>query len=250
MRKIKILLGVILTLVLAFIGFKVFQLDHLAEYLRPFILPLLTIYYYAKHKDKHSYFFYFLLFFSLSELLSVPFFFIDYTKFTSDAVYFTGNMLCVTAYMFLIFEVCKSINILKLFKRFTLLIIVLLLLDAYTVILVSDVAGNGDYIMSIYEYSMEFIYNSVIMLLLTVALLNYLYRDSNKAMTLLVGSLCIVFSEVIQVAYFYVTEITFLGILYSVLLVVAFMFFYMQTNMEYAEDGLLKEDSVKKLEEA
>jgi hypothetical protein len=80
---------------------------------------------------------------------------------------------------------------------------------------------------------MEVVYNIVIMLLLTMALVNYISRDSKKAMNLLIGSLCIVFSEVIQVAYFYVSERIVFGVVYSVLLVLAFTLFYIQSSMSY-----------------
>ena len=250
MRKTKLLLGVIVALVTAFIGFKIFQQEIIAEYIRPVILPLLTVYYCVRYKDSYSYFFYFLLFYSLSELFSISYFFLEPTYLMDDIIYFTGNSLCVFAYVFLIFEIFKSLNVIKVFKRFFLLILLLVSLDVYTIILVSNVAEKSEFIITVYEYSMEVIYNSAIMLLLTVALLNYLYRDSNKGMTLLVGSLCIVFSEVIQVAYFYVTEISFLDILYSVLMVLAFRFFNMQANMEYGEDYLTRKNTIKELEEA
>jgi len=250
MRKTKILLGVILTLVVTFIGFKVFQLEELADYTRPIILPLLTVYYCAKHKDRYSYFFYFLLFYSLSELLSSVYFFIKPTNIIDDIMYYGCNILYVFAYIFLIFEITIGLSLRKVFNRFSILILILIALNVYTVILVSDIAEKSEFIKTIYEYAMEVTYNATIMTLLTVALLNYLYRDSNKAMTLLVGSLCIVFSEVIQVAYFYVTEITFLDILYSTLFVIGFLFFYMQTNMVYGEDRVFEKESINELEEA
>ena len=71
------------------------------------------------------------------------------------------------------------------------------------------------------------------MLLLTVTLVNYISKDAKKAMNLLLGSLCIVFSEVIQVAYFYVSDINILGVVYSILLIIAFFFFYLQSSMAY-----------------
>ena len=73
------------------------------------------------------------------------------------------------------------------------------------------------------------------MLLLSIALVNYISRDSKKAMNLLIGALCIVFSEVIQVAYFYVSEKIILGVVYSVLLVLAFTLFYIQSSMSYSK---------------
>jgi TRAP-type C4-dicarboxylate transport system permease small subunit len=74
------------------------------------------------------------------------------------------------------------------------------------------------------------------MLLLTVTLINYINRDSKKAMNLLLGSLCIVFSEVMQVAYFYVSDKNIINVTYSVLLIFAFCFFYIQAGMNYSRN--------------
>ncbi len=84
------------------------------------------------------------------------------------------------------------------------------------------------------------------MLLLTVTVINYMNRHTKKAMNLLVGAICIVFSEVIQVAYYYVSNENILSVMYSVLLVFAFFFFYLQSGMSYAEEKVY--EPLKKLE--
>jgi hypothetical protein len=93
------------------------------------------------------------------------------------------------------------------------------------------------------DYSIEVFYNIVVMLLLTVTLVNYISRDSKKAMNLLIGSLCIVFSEVMQVAYFYVSEKNVLNVTYSVLLIFAFCFFYIQAGMNYSRNPEYSDNS-------
>ena len=252
MQKTKILLGAIIALVIAFIGLKVFQLETYADYVRPVILPLLLLYYCLRYKDRSSNYYYFLFFYALSEILTITYYLVEVTKLVDDIMYYGCNFLYILAYSFLIIEVTKGLSFTRLMQKFSFLIIVLIALDVYTVILVSDVAASSEWLGTLGDYILEIVYNSVIMVLLTVALINYLYRDSNKAMTLLVGSLCIVFSEVIQVAYFYVSDIKFLDILYSVLLVLAFLFFHLQTKMSYEEISIIKESktpSLKELEE-
>jgi cbb3-type cytochrome oxidase subunit 3 len=71
------------------------------------------------------------------------------------------------------------------------------------------------------------------MVLLSVALINYMYRNDTKSMMFLMGSICIVFSEIIQLAYFYVMDDKMLGFIYSFFLVVAFIFFYLQSQLEF-----------------
>jgi hypothetical protein len=63
-----------------------------------------------------------------------------------------------------------------------------------------------------------------------VALLNYMYRSDTKSILFLMASICVVFSEIIQLAYFYVLEASSLGYIYSVLFVTAFILFYLQSQ--------------------
>jgi hypothetical protein len=68
---------------------------------------------------------------------------------------------------------------------------------------------------------------------LSVGLINYMYRNDNKSMLFLIGSICIVFSEIIQLAYFYIIKSNDLGFIYSLFLVLAFVFFYLQSQLEF-----------------
>lgn len=236
MQKTKILLGVIATLVIAFIGFRIFNQEIIADYIRPIILPLVTLYYVLKGHSKRSYFFLFLAVYSFAEIFGFFNQAAEESVLVDNLMYFGCNSLYILAYIFLIMEVFQSMDLSKIFSRFSVHIVILLLLDIYCVILVSEVAIKSDNLVSIYDHIIEIAYNAVIMIMLTICLINYLYRDSKKAMNLLLGALCIVFSEVFQVAYFYVSEINVLSITYSVLLVVAFSFFYIQAKMSYEEN--------------
>jgi len=92
----------------------------------------------------------------------------------------------------------------------------------------------NEYVSGI-ELSLELLYNIFILSLLTVSLLNYFYRDDKKAMILFLGSLCISFSEVIQIAYYYIVDRQLLNVTYSMLLILAFYLFYVQSKLEYEE---------------
>ncbi len=231
----KLLLVFIIVLTIVFIGLQIFKLQVVADYVRPVILPLLALLYYLAKKEKSSNFFYFLLFYSIGELSSLFGYYAQYSYFMNDLLYYGGNTLFITAYVFLILEILKPMNIKKIFNRFTTYILILAALDIYSIILVTDIAIKSDLLSGVFDYLTEIIYNSVIMLLLTVTLINYISSHTKKAMNLLLGALCIVFSEVIQVAYYYVSEQNVLSVVYSVLLVLAFTFFYIQTNLSYAD---------------
>lgn len=243
----KIILGIIITLAIAFISLIVFKQEDAADYLRIAILPLVTTYYCLSGNNRASFFFYFLLFYSFGEIITVLYYFIPLTLFIDNILYFLGNSLYIIAYVFLIFEILRSMNFSVIINRFTIHLIILFALDVYCIVLVSDVTIKSGVLENIYENILEVVYNMTVMILLTTALINYLYRDSKKAMNLLIGALCIVFSEVIQVAYFYVSEIPMLSIVYSMLLVMAFLFFYIQNSMTYQDNEMLKKQKINEL---
>jgi hypothetical protein len=109
-------------------------------------------------------------------------------------------------------------------------IIILIVLDVFCVTLVTDTAEHQ---LTFYEYALEFVYNTIIMILLSVALINYMYRNDTKSMLFLVASIFIVFSEIIQLAYYYILDDNNLGFVYSLFFVVAFVFFYLQSQKEF-----------------
>ncbi len=176
-----------------------------------------------------------MLFYSIGEISSLFSYYAQYSNFMNDLLYYGGNILFITAYVFLILEILKPMNIKKIFNRFTTYILIFAALDIYSIILVTDIAIKSELLSGFFDYLTEIVYNTVIMLLLTITLINYISSHTKKAMNLLLGALCIVFSEVIQVAYYYVSDQNILSIAYSVLLVLAFTFFYIQTNLSYAE---------------
>ena len=234
MRKRNILLSFIIVLAIVFVGLQIFEQQYIAGYVRPIILPLLVLSYCLVNKERSSNFFFFLLFYSIAELSALFNYYAQYSKVVDNLLYYGGNILYITAYTFLIIEIFKSINIKRIFNRFTTYILVLVVLDIYSIILVTDIAIKSEILFGVYDYLIEIIYNTVIMLLLSITLINYISKHTKKAMNLLIGALCIVFSEVIQVAYFYVSDQNILSIVYSILLVLAFTFFYIQSNLDFA----------------
>lgn len=235
--KTKLFVGILITLSIATLVYEIIQ-DPIGNIIRSFILPLLTCLYFFKNKGKTSYFFFFLLFFSISESLSwvdnydnleIGLFNMSYYQF------YIGNISSIVAYIFLILEVLKSYNLRKVIDKFPVHIMILFVLDIYTVYLVSETTFKNPNFYYNVDKIIEVIYNGVFMFLLTVALMGYINRDSKKAMNLLLGALCLVFSEILQVATFYVSNTnTFLGAAYIILLIFAFTFLYVQSDMSYS----------------
>ena len=73
-------------------------------------------------------------------------------------------------------------NIKNVFNRFTTYILILAALDIYSIILVTDIAIKSDYLQGFFDYLTEIAYNTVIMLLLSITLINYISRHTKKAM--------------------------------------------------------------------
>ena len=234
-QKTKLLGSFVLILTIAFLSFQVLDLKVATDIVRFPIVPLLTYLYVLKFNDTKSFFFWFLCFYAIGELLAgIGLLYYVYESNFIDYIQFYGGNLCfILSYSSLFLEINKNVRLNKIIKRFPIHLIILLALDIYSVVLVSDISLNSGFLTSTLDFVMEVVYNIVIMLLLTMALVNYISRDSKKAMNLLIGSLCIVFSEVIQVAYFYVSERIVFGVVYSVLLVLAFTLFYIQSSMSY-----------------
>ncbi|WP_296385933.1 hypothetical protein [Winogradskyella sp.] len=148
-----------------------------------------------------------------------------------DYYYYGANLLYIVSYMFLIFKILRGLDLKAVFSELSIPILILVVLDVFCVSIVSATTEN---VFSFYEYALEYGYNAVIMILLSVTLINYMYRNDNKSMLFLVGAICIVFSEIIQLSYYYILENNNdLGFIYSFFLVVAFVFLYLQSQLEF-----------------
>ena len=101
MQKTRLILGFLIVLTIGFIGFKVFKQDVMADIIRALLLPLLTVLYCLKGKEKSVYFFSFLVVYSISELLGLVSYYDADSQLFYDFLYFGGNILYITAYVFL-----------------------------------------------------------------------------------------------------------------------------------------------------
>jgi len=233
--KTHILFAIVIILTIIFIVSQIMEYEGLSNYTRSLVIPLATVFYMVRIKDRNFYFSAFLWTFSLSELMGLW-----VETLPLDLTYYLGNSLYILAYIFLVLEVLASIkrspDYKGFFTKYALHMAVLAMFAIYLVKVLADIQGP---IMNRIEYAMEMAYNSIIMFLLTVSLLNFICNDTKKSLIMFLGSICIVFSEIVQVAYFYLANTYVLGIVYSFLLILAFYFFY--------RHGFLKKESNKNL---
>ena len=194
-------------------------------------LILLTVLYCRWTKNKSKLFFWFLLTFTSAQILAcLSHYMPAIEEGKIDYYYYGANALYILSYLLLITRVALQLNFKVVLSQLAIPVVILLILDVFCVSLVT---ATTESVLSIPQYTLEYTYNAVIMALLSIALIDYMYRNDNKSMLFLIGSICIVFSEIIQLAYFYILPDNNLGFVYSFFLVVAFIFFYVQSQMEY-----------------
>lgn len=225
MKTKHFLVSSLVILSIVFIVLQLMQFGMYASFVRAAMVVLLTVSYCSHKHTKCSYFFKFLITFAIADILGLSFWFIELSESSIDFTYYICNGLYILSYIFLIIMVLKSMNIRDVIIKLPAHIVILVILDIFCVTIVTDTTKD---LLSIYQYSLEFLYNAVIMSLLTLAVINYIYKVDKRAMNLLIGSIFIVFSEMIQLAYYYVLEINVLNVLCSLFLVIAFLFFYIQ----------------------
>lgn len=229
----KILKIVLLLLGGTYIVLQGFAFEQEGALITAVMLILLTWLFVGWTKDKSIFFLLFLLAYTMSQSLSCLSWYAPAIKPGEiDYYYYTVNILNVIAYLLLIIKVFRSLNFKKVFSELTIPIIILVVLDIFCVLLITDTAENA---LSYYEYGLEFIYNAVVMVLLSIALIDYMYRNNNKSMLFLIGSIFILFSEIIQLAYYYILPEDELGFVYAFFLVLGFIFFYMQSQLQVSE---------------
>ncbi len=236
MYKSKVLIGLI---VLAYVLFIVFQFNGnelMASSFSSTIFPLIALLYYITIKPKTLFFGLFLVCYSLSEL---AFFTIDFVPYLY--YYFIGNTLSMLSYAFLLIEICRSVCGIHVIKNFKIHIIVLMGLNTYIAYVLQEAVNP--FLEMTNEYLLEITYNIIMLLLLSVSLLNYFYKDNKKSLFLFFGALCIVFSEVINVAYLYVAHQNILNFISVSLFVLAFYFLYQQSKLveEPVEEMIIEE---------
>tara|TARA_B100000809_G_scaffold6170_1_gene6291 strand:- start:326 stop:1024 length:699 start_codon:yes stop_codon:yes gene_type:complete len=214
-----------------FLGLQLLGEEHHAFGVKAIGMSMLVVLYFFGVKKKHVLFMLFLLAYSAAEVHNyITYNLLPTADATYDLHYLIGNTLYISAYVFLILRIFSVMNFKKAVSRFPFQIGLLFILGVFVVYLVTDLSNFG--MIFDYSHSVELFYNSIIMFLVCLALINYMYNDTKKSMNLLIGSICIIFSEVIQIAYFYVSNHdNALNVLYSCFLVGAFIFFFIQSKL-------------------
>ncbi len=231
MRIPKVLVGLIIIVYILFAVFGFMGMDFISYTLDSLIIPLIAICYLIFTKRKSLYFLLFIITYAISDLIALIVVNIPDSSnlsYIKEIDFYIGNVLYILAYFFLFIEVVRKIDIPEILKNYKIHLIVLIALNIWLVYVLQLIVVPKLYASN--DYYLELIYNIVMLSLLAGALLNYFCRDNQKSLYLFLGTICIVFSEVIDVAYIYISERTLLNFLSTTLSVAAFYFFYIQTE--------------------
>lgn len=212
------------SLVLGIINSSVF------EVLELLIVPFITIIYLIRIKDKSLLFTLFLITYSISDLINI----IDQDRLY-ELIYFTCNCLYILSYIFLLFEILKTINLKTILKKYSTHFVVLLLLNLYIIFVMATIINPIDfetnYLSSVRV--IEHLYNFVLLSLLSMSFLNYLLHENNKSLLMFCGCLAITFSELLLIGYYYLSDqMELIGFVSTLLNVCAFVMFYYQSTLK------------------
>lgn len=225
MRNSKSVIGLILLLFFLFVFFESIDYPVVAFYIKSLIGSVLAFIYFVFVKKKELYFSLFLVLYALADLVYI---FNYHFNFSDTLRYLLGNILYLFAYGVLLCMVFKSILWKKVLREFKIHFIFLVLLNIYIVYVLEIVTKSHFENSSI--YIVEVIYNLEMLILLTVALLNYFCRDNIKSLYIFIGSLSIVLSEILGLAYWYISKYAFFNFTSEFLILLAFYFFYLQSH--------------------
>jgi hypothetical protein len=191
------------------------------------VVPVLTVFYFISRKERSLFFSLFLVSYSISDILHI----IDGDNL-SETLYFICNALYIFAFLFLLFEVFKTLNLKILLKKFLVQTIILLVLVIYlfTVLcgIIDPILFETDVLVMV--RLLEHSYNLVLLVLLAVSFLNFLENDTKKSLFLFVGCLAISFSDFLLIGYYYLSDFEMLNFIAIVLNIFAFVMFYLQSD--------------------
>jgi len=225
--RLLVLVFALVHLCMAIIGDEIYSIGF-----RSVALIFLTALYLINIESINLWFLGFLILYAIGDLFSFVTWFTNPEQSVEiDLInYYIGNTIYIVSYLLLALRIFISLHFKEIIKNQIPYVVLLTVLSIFCVYFVSE--ATMEFIDSS-AYLMESIYNTTVIILMSLALLGYLTHDDKKSINLLIGSIFIVFSEILQLAYFYVAEFQILYFICSILFVLAFLFFYLQSRLEY-----------------
>lgn len=220
-NRLQFVKGIIIILACLFVAGVLLGIEMLSSYSKAFVFPFFSCLYFLGSEKTNNFFGTFLIAFSVAELVRAIWGFNYHLSFR------VANLSYILAYLSLLIYMIRGVDFNKLFNKFKYHLTVLFVFNAYIIFVLNQMIVAED---SIQIYTMTFLieclYNMCILLLLSFSLIKYLYHDSIKDLLLFLASVCIVFSEMVQVAYVFMSTQYILNLIYSLFVVIGFYFVY------------------------
>lgn len=203
--------------------------DQANSFISLLIFPLLIIYYFKDSINKNKYLLYFLILFCFSEIyyyFQAVLHIIPITTFEGKPQYIESSVALVIGYASLIALIISELNLKQLIKRLYIQIFILGVLGVYLIFKLNYMI-TYNISMPIIEYSINVLYNLVIVVLLGLSLLNYLYHYSTLALRLLIACVFLILSEFVQTAFHFMESEKFLSEIYIIMLAISYFAFFL-----------------------
>ncbi|WP_290470768.1 hypothetical protein [Lacinutrix sp. MedPE-SW] len=206
-----------------------FGFELLSSSIELLLVPVITVFYYLGNLKTPGLTLFFISY-SIGDLANI----LDFNK-VSDWSYYLCNTLYIIAYLGLISYVSKQLNLLQLIKKNKLDLFVLLLLAIgmtyvlVTIILLVDFDSDNIGLIHFVEFS----FSIILIILMMLSYFKYIQHTSRKFFLLFLGCLCLVFSELVLVGYYYIAEYVFISYISTILYVTAIFLLYYHTLINH-----------------
>lgn len=235
MSKANFLFVCVVVFVVVFLTLDQLNFKSLGEWIQLSIAPIFAVFYFVRNEVKSSRFSVFLIIYSIGSVLQ-PF---DLETYP-DLMYYFCNGLYIIAYFFLLLELLKTMSLRGVYKKLIIQLLILIALNVYLInnltTLVLPSIFNEDYEFGVFV--LEIVYNVLLLLILSMAFLNYLENENRKTLILFIGCSFIVVSEFLLLGFYYLLESYFLNYFSAILYVVAFSLLYFQSNLEFGRERI------------
>lgn len=186
------------------------------------IVPLITLTYIISIKNKEIMFLLFLIVYALGDIISIIGFLLEEKDFETASTLFTlSSIFFIIAYSILLIKTYRLLSLKYVIKHLRIHGIVMVLLNIYLLYVLQAFIKENSTTNNLIIFHKEFIYNAVTLLLLTISFLNYLYWDSQKSLFLFSGVLALVFCEVFEITYIYISQQSYFSNEYTILISIA-----------------------------
>lgn len=240
MNKLDITLITIFVVITSYIFSQILAYDAISRLIEFSIVPIITILYFFKNKDKSHWFSLFLGLYSIGDILH----YIDYEN-ESNLMYYVCNLLYIIAYGFLLIEIYKFISFKNIIKtspvQLSILVVLSVFMTYQLVRFLNPVEFLGDHFFLI--HMLEGAYNVMLLFILTLSLLSFIEHSTHKTFLMFCGCFFVLFSELILLDYYYFSGNTLPNVISGILYLLAFFCFYFQSITPKTASAIMSDSS-------